>query len=805
MTTRAGEVRPPAEARVWLLALGIALAAIALWCVLGREASPQSGPLDLAWWALLPMVVAGQASAVHFQVRRQAQSISMCHVVLVLGLVCTDPLSFVLTRAFGGAVAMATFRRQRGLKLALNTASYSLEAVVAVSLLHVLDDLPTPVALYVVMAISDLTSFCVVRTAIAVFERHVELTVWLRPLTWLLPINFLATSWGLLAVAALWRGGGYLVPLTGVTLAVLLFHRSYDRLHTRHVDMGRVQSLAISLPALTPESAELGDVVEQARQLLMAERAHLWLPDGTHVQAAQDVAPRSVRTDTPPTAPARPPRWRRRPFLTGVSTPVRLEGHDTPAVLSVEDRMGAVRAFDTEDARLLAAVGALLGGGLDRGAQRQKLLDAERRDALTDSWTLPEASRRAAGVLERGDAQGLLVVDVIGLQDVNDSLGHDAGDAVLRLTAQRLTHHAEAGAVVARSGGDEFLALLPRGGRPPADIVRQASGRIEIAGARLELRLRAGFCAAVDGESFDHLVRNAQAALARAARDGSQYGHWTSALRVDPSRRLRLAGDLQTALAHGDVFPVFQPLSRTRDLAVVGAEALARWRHPDLGAIPPDEFIAIAEQTGLIGEVTSVMLERSLRQARRWRDEGRALRVSVNLSPRSLSDGGIVAAVRAALERHHVPADALLLEITESSIMTDLAQSLSVLAALRAEGVHLALDDFGTGHSSLTQLRTIPVDEVKLDRSFLSGVLEDEASRRIVATAVALCHDMGKLVVAEGVEDQATVDFLREAGVDLLQGYHLGRPMPAEDWPTTRVRPPSTVPAQRARPRAVRR
>jgi EAL domain-containing protein (putative c-di-GMP-specific phosphodiesterase class I) len=300
-----------------------------------------------------------------------------------------------------------------------------------------------------------------------------------------------------------------------------------------------------------------------------------------------------------------------------------------------------------------------------------------------------------------------------------------------------------------------------------------------------------------DAGTFRALLRNAQAALSRSSVGGTRYRSWTSELRVDPTRRLALAGDLQTALAVGDVVPVFQPLCRARDHAVVGAEALARWRHPHLGPVPPDEFIAIAEQTGLIAELTSVVLDRALAQARAWRDEGRPLRVSVNLSPRSLTDGDPVEAVLTALHRHGLPPSALLLEITESTIMSNVEQACAVLAALRATGVHTALDDFGTGHSSLTQLRAIPVDEVKLDRSFLTGVEEDPAARRIVATAVALCHDLGKTVVAEGVEDAGTADFLRDCGVDLLQGYWFGRPLPASEWPAGRVAttPGSPAPA----------
>jgi diguanylate cyclase (GGDEF)-like protein len=410
------------------------------------------------------------------------------------------------------------------------------------------------------------------------------------------------------------------------------------------------------------------------------------------------------------------------------------------------------------------------------------MLDAAGRDPLTGLWTLAEGSRRAAGEAGRTKAQGLLVLDIIGLQDVNDSLRHDAGDALLRTAARRLQEQVGQATVCARIGGDELMVLLQGEDPGPEEVARTVGGTVDLAGARFELRIRAGYCAAADGDSFQSLLRHAQAALSRSAAGGARYRSWTPELTVDPTRRLRLAGDLQTALAQGHVFPVFQPLCRASDRVVVGAEALARWHHPHLGLVRPDEFIAIAEQTGLIGELTTVVLDKALAQARSWRDQGLALRVSVNLSPRSLTEGGLIETVEEALDKHGLPPSALLLEITESTIMSNVEQASAVLARLRAGGVHTALDDFGTGHSSLTQLRAIPVDEVKLDRSFLAGVEADPAARRVIATAVALCHDLGKTVVAEGVEDEETAGFLHDSGVDLLQGYYLGRPMPADDW-----------------------
>ena len=777
--------RPPAVGRVRLLVVLVGAAAASLWWLVGRHVPTPEGPLDVPWWALLPAVVAAQTGVVHFQVRRQAQGISLCHLPIAVGLLCTAPLAFVLTRTVGGALAMAAVRGQRGVKLMLNTAAYAVEATVAIAVLHALEPWPTPAALYVAMAVSDVVSFTVVTVAIMLFERRGDAAAWWRPLSWLLPINLMATSFVLLAMAALWRSHGYLVLLAAVTATFLASYRTYARLRGQHHELARLQELALSLPALTPDGADTGEVVERARQLLTAERAALWLADGTLVQARDGAGPQWSTTTAPAPEAVRVSRPWRRPTWSSLVADITYDEGRRTGVLLVQERVGPVRPFDGDDRRLLEAVAALLGGGLDRGADRQRTLDAARRDPLTGLWTLPEASRQAAPVLAAGDVQGLLVVDIIALQDVNDSLGHEAGDAVLVLTAQRVVERASPRAVTARIGGDELLVVLPRGGPRPEQVLRQVGGTVEVAGTQFALRVRGGFApVGARDETLEQLLRRAQAALAKAAAAGTRYRSWSAELAVDPSRRLRLAGDLQDAIVRGDVFPVFQPLCRASDRAVVGAEALARWRHPELGQVPPDEFIAIAEQSGLIGELTSTVLDGALRQARAWLDLGVPLRVSVNLSPRSLTDADLISAVAIALDRHGLTPDMLLLEITESTLMGNVAEACDVLEALRAVGIHSALDDFGTGHSSLTQLRAIPVDEVKLDRSFLTGVMDDPAGRRVVATAVALCHDLGKAVVAEGVEDEPTAAFLQSVGVDLLQGYYLGRPLPADQWST---------------------
>jgi diguanylate cyclase (GGDEF)-like protein len=532
----------PAVGRVRVFALLVACAAGLLWWAAGPHLTTQAGPIDVPWWGLLPAVVAAQGVNVHFQVRRQAHGVALCHLPVLLGLVCTDPLGFVVARTLGGSLAMAVVRRQRGLKLMLNTASYALEATVAVTLLQLLAPWPLPAAIYVAMVLADMTSFTVVSVAIMIFERRTDAAARLQTLLLLLPINLVATSFGLLAVAALWRGHGYLWLLGGVTACLLLFYRNYARLRGRHSDLGLLQGLAASLPALTAGSQELADVLERTRALLVADRASLWLPDGTVTAARHDGAPEHGGGDgSSPPAPVRVRRPLRPPAWSRLTSTVAYDDGRQQATLVVQDRLGAVRPFNEDDKHLLDAAAALIGSALDRGTQRQRMLDAARRDPLTGLWTLTEGSLRAAVEAGRTQAQGLLVLDVIGLQDVNDSLGHDAGDALLRTTAARLQDRVGAQTVTARIGGDELMALLRHDDPGPEQLARAVAGTVELAGARFELRIRAGYCAATDADSFQSLLRNAQAALSRSAAGGTRYRSWTPQLTVDPSRRLRLA------------------------------------------------------------------------------------------------------------------------------------------------------------------------------------------------------------------------------------------------------------------------
>ena len=257
-------------------------------------------------------------------------------------------------------------------------------------------------------------------------------------------------------------------------------------------------------------------------------------------------------------------------------------------------------------------------------------------------------------------------------------------------------------------------------------------------------------------------------------------------------RSFNVLGDLPRALRTGEVVLHYQPIVALGDRRIRGAEGLVRWEHPRHGLLPPAAFIQVVEQTGLIGPLTRHVLDRAIAQCARWRDDGEELTVAVNLSVRNLLDHELPADVADMLERHSLPAAALQLEITESSIMSDPDGALGTVTRLSDLGVHMSVDDFGTGYSSLANLRRLPIDELKIDRSFVTPMLEDESDLIIVRSTINMAHDLGLRIVAEGVEDQPTLVRLTDLGADLAQGYHLSKPLPAgefDDW-RSRVLPP---------------
>ncbi|HLH64667.1 MAG TPA: EAL domain-containing protein [Solirubrobacteraceae bacterium] len=422
--------------------------------------------------------------------------------------------------------------------------------------------------------------------------------------------------------------------------------------------------------------------------------------------------------------------------------------------------------------------------------------EALRRSAVTDELTglanrerfMEAIGARIASAQGRGQRFSVLLMDLDRFKEVNDTLGHQHGDSLLRQLGPRLQGALGRGGVVARLGGDEFGLLPPQDSDDPA-VLDVVVGRLfamlaqpfRIDGLSLEVGASVGVARYPrDGSDAHALLRCADVAMYNAKESQTEYKLYEAATNQHSVRRLSVLSEMRHALATDAIVVHFQPIIDLEHQRVRGAEGLVRWQHPEHGLIPPAAFVHTVEQSGLIGPLTRHVLERSIAECAAWRRQGRELSVAVNLSVRNLLDSDLPRQIDRLLEAHELPPEALLLEITESMIMSDPDRALTTVGRLSALGVRLSVDDFGTGYSSLANLRRMPIDELKIDRSFVAPMLRDESDLIIVRSTINLGHDLGLNVIAEGVEDQATLQQLARLGCDLAQGYHVSRPMPAE-------------------------
>ncbi|MEU5090708.1 bifunctional diguanylate cyclase/phosphodiesterase [Streptomyces sp. NPDC021356] len=435
------------------------------------------------------------------------------------------------------------------------------------------------------------------------------------------------------------------------------------------------------------------------------------------------------------------------------------------------------------------------------------------RDPLTGlpnrQWLLERIWTALDDAERIGARSALMLIDLDRFRSVNDTLGHLAGDRLLLQIADRLRQALPRGAEAARLGGDEFAVLLPvadsttSATRIARGLVTTLSSPLDLDGLTLVLEASAGVAVfpdhALDAEG---MLRRADVAMYQAKRDRTGVEAYESKRDSNTPDRLGLLGDLRRALDAHEVQLHYQPKVRF-DGQVAGLEALVRWVHPERGKVPPDEFIAIAESSGLMPHLTEYVLETALGQVAAWRAQGLFVPVAVNVSPRDVHTPGFAGSVAARLARHGVPAGALQLEITEHVLLEDPQRAADTLAGLTAHGVKMSLDDFGTGYSSLVHLRRLPVSELKIDRSFVARLAVDTEDAEIVRCTVDLAHSLGLLVVAEGVEDDETWERLRDLGCDAVQGWLVAAAMPPEEttaWLRARgsrgwVRPAAALPA----------
>jgi diguanylate cyclase (GGDEF)-like protein len=832
--------------RVWLLTASMGAVAAVGWGTWGLHQSPSTAPFGVSWLVVLVGFAVAEILLVHFEFRGQAQALTLGEVPLIIGLLFCSPEGVLVARLGGSAIALVFYFRQSREKLGFNLAMHALKVLAALAVYHVALGDASPIsahgwaAAYLAAASADLVSHVAILAVITATAGRPSRAA-LAPMALTCVITaFTNSSLALITAVVVWHQPSAVWLLAVVAGVYATGYRAHSAIRRRYANLDRLYRFTHALSGAVTERDVIDAVLRESAELLRAERAALTVTVGPMVRRyyrdhdgvlhsewteAVDVE-RHVLDTSRSLLVAQRPRGGARPATLGaqfrdvIAVPVTVDD-DTAAVLVVADRASEVSTFDAGDLRLFETLANHAAVALHGGQLLERLRDevaAKEHQALHDHLTgLANRALFAQRVSEslagpHSDCTTVMLMDLDRFKEINDTLGHHTGDMVLRHVAARLVHVAGDRGTVARLGGDEFAVVCeqPLGTRAAIAFAEElraaAESPVAVDEMVLEAQASVGITMApLHGTDAATLLQRADVAMYSAKQ------HHQGVAVYDPSsdnytaRHLSLMAELRLALAADGLELYYQPQVDMRDGEVRTVEALLRWNHPTHGFIPPDEFIPVAEHSGLMARLTSWVIDTALRQQQAWRAAGLDLSVAVNVSARSLMDPNLVAEVESLLRLHGVAADRLVLEVTETGVMTDMARGIDVLHGLAATGCHLSVDDFGTGYSSLSRLARLPVDEVKIDRSFVMGMTSDTSNALIVRSTIDLAHALGLRVVAEGVEDQAAYHALVALDCDVAQGYLLSRPLPAEaihswlsEWtPASRT---LKLAAERARP-----
>jgi diguanylate cyclase (GGDEF)-like protein len=781
-------MRLPSADRIRALRLPMLVAASvaggAVCVVLALIAMGSSAPPTLWRLALAVMVVAvADYGVLHLRFGRETCTLTWSEAAMLIALVLAPWPWVALTCALGVVISQLAARRAV-LKIAFNAGSMAIGAGLATFVVHVVAgtvEIATVSTAQRFLALVAATiayfvwNTASVATVISAAGGRRLREVWHDGLglkTGMLAGNTLVA---LLLVSAPWQGSaGVLIPFCMVLL--YLTYRAYHRA-TRESDVWRQLDAAAKELSLLDGAGVARAAVARAVTLFNADFAEIVLApeaDGERRLFRHDLAgPTNAAAivEAPLTAAAAADADVIGILRLGMSD--RLSERQHTVLRTFANSVGT----SLQNARLYAEMRHQAAVSAYEAARDPLTGIANRKVLHTELGRAIEDAERT------GLAVGLLLIDLDHFKDINDTLGHHTGDAVLCAVALRLCRAVSSGDLVARLGGDEF-AIVVRGMTNPADaeivarrLLAVLADVVEYEALHIAVDGSIGIaCYPEDGTNADDLLRLADTALYQAKEPRGAISRYRSDRDDNSVDRITLAGDLRNAISSKQFFLHYQAQVDLTSGNVIGAEALARWKHPTLGLLAPDKFIHLVERSGLVREFALSVLDDAVREASLWYRLGSAVPVSVNLSARNLIDPRLARDVADILTRHGLPADRLILELTETAMITDARQVKAVLAQLRQIGVQLSVDDFGTGFSSLAFLQRVALNEIKIDRSFVHGMTASESDAVIVRATIDLAHGLGVRVVAEGVETLQHVIMLRALGCDAAQGWHYGKP-----------------------------
>ncbi|HEX3590952.1 MAG TPA: EAL domain-containing protein [Pseudonocardiaceae bacterium] len=813
---------------ILVLGVGVVAAGIVSWWL------PFTFSPSLLWVA--PLLAVGfllsEQLAVNVDVRGEVSwTISFTEIPMVIGLLIA-PFQVVLVAHVVAGVGTLLARRVTD-RAIYNAGVMMLEATSAFALAHVVTGAvhadPVWIGAFSGAMAVPLSSTLLAVVAVRALGRRMRVTSAARLVGRVLVVGLLNASFGVTGYEVVARNpwGWPLVAL--VCLGVVAIYFAYSGLLREQRDLEALADVSLMVarsgqqvarPAVPsdpsappPPSAEWQVIAERIKDQVGARRVvlRLW-PDPDQelhtVVVGEPLPPRRVDVTT----------VREDPMLRLAGTGVRqyrladasdevldamaargvtealvvpLRGaQQVLGVLEAHDKLSRWRGFGRADVQMVGTMASHLATAVDN----RRLVVRLRHDAYHDPLTglLNRAGFRetAVGLLRDHPASVVLRLDLDVLSTISDALGYAWSDRMVVAAGRRLRDQLGVDVPLARLEAGTFATLLidhtEEQAQQLADRVRIGlSEPYQVERLTVDASVEVGYVSA-DAEptgadpDVDLLLQRADVAVRAARADGEPVRRYVPSMGQAFLRRFQLVTQFRQAVENGQIYLHYQPKIALPSRQVLGVEALVRWQHPEFGKLPPDEFVPAVEATGLIGTLTSFVTEHALRKVREWQDRGIRMSVAVNLSVRNLEDEHFPELVAEALARHNVPAELLTYELTESGVMSDPERALPVLRALHALGVVLAVDDFGTGYSSLAYLRQLPVDEVKIDKSFVLGMGSDLGDLAVVRSIVELGHSLGLTVVAEGVEEDAARDQLVEMGCHVAQGYLISRPLSEE-------------------------
>ncbi|ADD45983.1 diguanylate cyclase/phosphodiesterase with GAF sensor [Stackebrandtia nassauensis DSM 44728] len=819
MAAKTAATRGWAKFTAWAVVVAlIALAAVltfAAWRV-----SPGS-PDWLSFVLVSGLYVCVLSLPLHFEVRQQSILVSAGEIPFILGMFFFSPFWFIAMRV-GGGLVVYSYRlitsQAPALKTVFNAANQSVAgataALVAASAgLGEPNEPRTWGVLLLAVFVAHMVSALWLAMIILITQGRKGLDVMVQGFGSSTVITGINACLGILILLVITATKWSLLPLAVVVVLIFAAYRAYSNMVRQRKSLTDLNDFTQSVAEAVQSNRLVDIMTHRLRDMLTAEAATVWVPKEKRfpellltaymdIEGLLDTTPvpeplrrEVLSTGEPLLVTPKQGKPEHRELLAAervkdaILVPLK-SGKTTFGCLSVANRLGGdLVRFRRDDLTLLETLAAHAGVAVENS----RLVDKLRFDAYHDSLTELPNRRRTMNVIEESislivpnEIVAVMLFDVDSMREINDSIGHAAGDKLIVEVGRRLRGAAPPGAHVGRIDGDEF-ALVMR--LPDAAAASELAGQIREELQRpctlgtLNVDIDAAVGIAIhpeSGDKADTLLQRADVATQSAKNVTSGVQVYNVALESGSVRRLGLASDLRRAFDAGELDVHYQPKITLTDRRLVGVECLARWHHPTHGDVAPEDFIPVAEHTGLLSRLTEFVLREGLSRASEWSEQNSAIGIAVNLSPRTLTDADFPSLVARLLDEYHVDAGRLTLEITEDGMVSAGGKMPHTLQRLRDLGIRLAVDDFGKGYSSLSYLRNLPASEIKIDKSFVQGMATDEGDLAIVRAVVDLARHFHMTVVAEGVESEMTLSHLTEMGCDIAQGFYFSRPLAAD-------------------------